>query len=634
MTLPLPSEPAFHFPLALQRWRARRAEIYRRILRPQERLTVSQWADRYRRLSPEASAEPGPWNTDRVPYLREVMDTLSDPLVEQVVLMKSARVGGTEAGNNMLGYLIDRDPCPILVIQPTVEMAKSWSKEQLAPMLRDTPALRGRVRDPKSRESGNTIQQKTFAGGVLSILGANSGTGFRMRSIRVFFGSEVDAWPTSAGSEGDPVELGINRTATFGNRKIYLESTPLLKGFSRIEPAFLEGDQRYFHVPCPVCGFFQRLVWANLRYKDLAAPMYACAGCGALIPEVDKYQMVQRGRWVPSAPFHGIASFHLSALYAPFDGAAWPKLVDRWIRAQADLSRLQTFMNTVLGETWEERGGTISSQGLTDRREHYEQVPGWVEILTAAVDVQDDRLEVKVKGWGPGLESALIAYARIPGDPAKVDVWRDVDRTVFADFPRQDGAVLKVGRFAVDTGGHFTDEAYAYVRARRGRGAVAVKGSSQEGAPLLPRKPGLNNKGRVALYVIGTAAAKDTIFARLRISTPGPGYMHFPEWADAEYFAQLTAEKVVRRQVNGRWRRKYVLKPNERNEALDLEVYNLVALELSGAKPRLMALPSRHAPGEAPETMPTGGVPPVTPPPTPVLPNPFRMPSRGRRGVW
>ena len=621
-------------PVALTRWRHRRGDILRRVLTPPERLTISQWADRYRRLSPESSAEPGPWQTERVPYLRGVMDAMSDPMVEQVVFMKSARVGGTEGGNNMLGYFIDRDPCPILVIQPTVEMAKAWSKEQLAPMLRDTPTLKGKVKDPKSRESGNAIQQKRYPGGVLSILGANSGAGFRMRSVRVFFGSEVDAWPESAGTEGDPVELGINRTNTFGNRKIYLESTPLLKGFSRIEPAFLEGDQRHYHVPCPHCGHFQRLIWANLRFTDLPAPMYACAGCGELIPEVEKYEMVRKGRWVASADFHGIASFHINALYAGFDGAKWSKLADRFVRAQGDLSRLQTFVNTVLGETWEERGGTINADLLRERREHYDGAPGWVEVLTAAVDVQDDRLEVKVKGWGPGLESALIARGVLPGDPAKAEVWRDCDRTIFAEYRRADGTMLKVQRFAVDTGGHFTEESYAYVRARRGRGAIAVKGSSQDKAPLLPRRPSVNNKGKVPLYVVGTTAAKDTIFARLRLTEPGPGYMHFPEWADDNYLEQLTAEKVVRRQINGRWVRRYVLRPNTRNEALDLEVYNLVALELTGARPRLLAMPSRQVAGETPATPAesTPEAPSGTPKPT--LPNPFRLGRRGGRHPW
>lgn len=635
------------YPEALTHWRRERGRTLRRVLAPRPKLTVSEWADAHRILSRENCAEPGPWSTNRVPYLREIMDCFSNPAVEQVVFMKSARIGGTEAGNNVLAYFIDRDPSPILAILPTVDLAKGYSKEQLAPLIRDNACIHGKVKDVGSRDSGNTIQQKTFPGGVLTILGANSGTGFRMRTVRVFYGSEVDAWPASAGSEGDPVALGVKRTETFANRKIYLESTPLLKDLSRIEAAYTEGDQRQYHVPCPDCGHEQLLRWKNLRYEGLPEPLYACEGCGVLIPEEKKYDMVARGRWIAGAPFLGTASFRINALYSPFDGARWPRLVKQWKQINNDNTRLQAFVNTVLGESWEIKGGSVSPTGLMTRRETYpksadgvELLPAGVTVLVAGVDVQDDRIEVTVKGVGPALESWLVAYKVLAGDPGQPEVWQALEAERVREYVHASGALMRIRALCIDTG-HHQKEVAEYVRPRQGQRVIAVKGSSQESAPLLPRRPSVNNKGRVRLYVIGTNAAKATIYSRLRVrwpedTQPGeavPLYCHFPDWADEVYFDQLTAEKVVQAQTNGRWGFRFICPPGRRNEALDCEVYALIAWELCGiTREQLPKMALRLQTSAKPEEPPadpdeTGGESEA--PPAPKKPNPW---SKGGGG--
>ncbi len=290
------------------------------VLRPPPRLTVSQWADEYRRLSPESAAEPGRWRTDRAPYQRGIMDAVNDPTVREIVVMKSAQVGWTEILGNIVGFHVDRDPAPILLIQPTLEMAEAWSKDRLAPMVRDTPALKGKIKDARSRDSGNTLLHKQFPGGHVTIAGANSPAGLASRPIRVVLCDEVDRYPPSAGTEGDPISLARKRSTTFWNRKLLMGSTPTVKDASRIEAAFLASDQRYFLVPCPHCGTEDRLRWQHVRWPEgrPEEAHYVCPHCGAVIEDTDKLRMLESGRWEASTEFNGVAGFHLSELYSPW----------------------------------------------------------------------------------------------------------------------------------------------------------------------------------------------------------------------------------------------------------------------------------------------------------------------------
>lgn len=576
---------------AKREWRTRRAALFRQVLAPPPRLSASEWADRYRFLSRESSAEPGKWRTDRAPYLRGILDVFSDPMIERVVMMSSAQVGKTEILNNVVGYFIDQDPAPILVMQPTLEMGEAWSKDRLAPMLRDTPKLRGRIKDPRARDSGNTLLHKTFAGGQLTVTGANSPSSLAARPIRIVLIDELDRAPASAGTEGDPAALAERRSTTFWNRKIGHFSTPTIKGLSRIEQGWAESDQRRYHVPCPHCGHFQHLTWRGLAWDKQSLPdgsiahlsetaHYVCEACAAVIEESDKRSMLAGGAWVAGQPGRRIAGFHLNALYSPW--ARWESLVREWLEVESIPERLKVFVNTVLGESWEERGDQVDASTLTGRCEAYAaECPRGVGLLTAAVDVQGDRLEFLVKGWGGAQESWLIDHQVFWGDPGQSEVWEALDLAWRKRYAHESGQTLPVRVMVIDSGGHHTDAVYSWVRPRQRRGVFAIAGRAKPGAAIWPRTPSKANKYGVKLFQVGTDTAKDVVFSRLRRTAPGATYMHFPEGTSDEYFAQLTGEKKMRRLVHGRPVYQYV-KTRPRNEALDLEVYNLAALQSLG----------------------------------------------------
>ncbi len=565
-------------------------------------LTVSEWADENRALSPESSAEPGPWRTSRAPYLRGIMDAFSEPTRETVVVMSSSQIGKTEVVLNVLGYYVHQDQAPILVVYPNVEpMAHAFSKDRLAPMLRDSPSLQGLVAAVKSRDSANTILHKTFRGGHITIAGANSAAGLASRPIRVLLCDEVDRYPPSAGTEGDPVSLATRRATTFWNRKIGLLSTPGIRGFSRIEEAHDAGDCRKYHVPCPHCGHRQVLRWSGLKWesnrpetvgyvcgagdlerKDEAGNVLPPLGCGALLLEEDKPRMLAGGEWVAEFPERAVASFHINALYSPW--ARWEEHVTEFLECRGNPERLKAFVMTVLGESWEERGEQVDQSSLRFRAdtegEFAAEVPAGVGVLTSSIDVQGDRLEFLVKGWGAGEESWRIDAGQYWGDPGQPDVWENVAELLTRRFQHEHGAVLQLASMMIDTGGHHAEHVYRFVAPRQARQVYALKGMGGEGRPLIGR-PSRPNKQGVRLMPIGVDTAKDTIFSRLKIAKPGPGYMHLPSSVDDEELAQLTSEKVVRVFFKGRPRREYQ-KVRPRNEALDLEVYAFAALVVLG----------------------------------------------------
>jgi phage terminase large subunit GpA-like protein len=381
-------------------------------------MTVSQWADAERRLSPEASAEPGRWYTSRAEYLRGIMDAISDPAIRQVAVMSSAQVGKTEFILNVIGYHIDRDASPILCIQPTLQMAQAFSKDRLAPMLRDTPKLQGKVKDPRSRDSGNTTLHKVFPGGHITIAGANSAAGLASRPVRIVLCDEVDRYPSSAGTEGDPIRLAAKRATTFWNSKLVTVSTPTVKGASRIEAEWLDSDQREYHVKCPHCGASQTLKWRNVHWEEdkPQTACYTCEECGVTWTDADRFKAIKAGEWIATQPESGVAGFRLSGLYSP-----WVPLDDAvrdFLEAKKLPETLRVWVNTFLGETWEEQGDGIDEANISARREAYENVPDAVHLLTAGVDVQDDRVEVEVLGHGRDEETWSIDHAIIYGDPS------------------------------------------------------------------------------------------------------------------------------------------------------------------------------------------------------------------------
>ena len=581
--------------------------VRRRCFAPPPRLTLSEWADQHRYLSPEGSAEPGRWRTSRAPFLREVMDACSDPAVERVVFMKPAQIGGTEVANNFVGYFMDQDPSPILIVQPTVEVATLWSKERLDPMLRDTPVLRGKVHEGNRREKDQSILRKVFPGGYLAAIGANSASGLRSRPVRAVLADEVDAYAQSAKGaakkdskagamgEGDPLSLAIKRTSNFWNRKILEISTPTVRGVSRIERDYEASDQRQYEVACPFCGHWQVLHWRHVVWeageRDSAA--YRCgevneqtgeltAGCGDRIPEHYKMAMLAEGRWVARRPGRRIRGYWLNALYSPWQ--SWAGLAREWMEAQGQPEELKVFVNTRLAETWEDAGERLSADLLGARREAFASiVPAGAGLLTAAVDVQGDRLEAMVMGWGHGREAWRVRLDQIWGDPAKEEVWQRLDTFLAQPWTHTSGTALPVSWTFVDSGGHHTDAVYRYCKARRGRNVHAIKGMGDPGKAAVGR-PGKRNKWNVPVFPLGVVALKDIATAMLRTDAAGPGFFHLPTEATDAELRQYASEKKVLRYVSGRPQHTYILMGGRTNEAWDLLCYNIAALIALGAK--------------------------------------------------
>lgn len=588
-----------------------------RTVAPPPSLTVSEWADAYRRLSPESSAEPGRWTTARAEYQRGIMDALSDPRITTITIMSSAQVGKTEILNNIVGYYIHQDPAPIMVIQPTLEMAQAWSKDRLDPMIRDTAELKDRVADAKSRTKANTLLHKIFPNGHITMAGANSSASLASRPIRVVLCDQVDRYPPSAGVKGDPVSLVRKRSQTFWNRKHMSTSTPTLKGVSRIEMEFEISDQRFYYVPCPHCHQFQRLLWRNVSWPEHQPEKaeYRCEHCAALFGESQRLAAIKQGEWRASQAFNGHAGFHLSELYSPWSSLSG--MATAFVEAKKSTETLKTFVNTALGESWEDKGETIDNESLFSRREHYAApVPQGALVLTAGVDVQQDRLEVEVIGWGKGEESWSIEYLTIPGDPARQEVWRDLDDLLEQNWLHETDVPLHIAALCIDSGGHHTSIVYDYCARRSQRRVFAVKGQAGSGRPVVQlsvKRPG-NKSRRNNLYLIGVDDAKGILYARLRISEPGPGYCHFPLALSKEYFYQLTAEKQVTRFKKGFPSREW-LKIRARNEALDCRIYGYAALKL--LNPVWSALSKRLQPAESNHSIPTKRVETPSPKPQP-----------------
>lgn len=534
-------------------------------------------------MSPEASSEAGQWLTSRAEYQRGIMDAISDPSIETVVIMSSAQVGKTEIILNCIGYFMDQDPAPMLVVQPTLQMAEAFSKDRLSNMLRDTPALQGTVKDPRARDSGNTLLHKTFPGGHITMAGANSPASLASRPIRIVFNDEVDRYPPSAGAEGDPVALAYKRTTTFWNRKQVLVSTPTISGISRIEAAYLESDQRQYYVPCPECDHVQTLKWKQVKWEDddPATAVYECENCQAPWSDAIRWRAIRQGEWVAESPFQGAAGFRLNELYSP-----WQKLeatVKSFLEAKAYPERLKTWINTTLGETWVEQGEAPDWERLYERSGDYTngQVPADGLFLTAGVDVQKNRIEAEIVAWGLNKQSWSVDFIVFEGDPAKPQVWQKLSALMDKSFVHECGSALPISMLAIDSG-YATQEVYAWCRKFPLSKAMAIKGSDRLIVPLgAPSKVDVTLRGRklksgARVWPVGVSVLKSELYSWLNLTvdedgnTP-PGYCHFPKY-DPEYFKQLTAEQLVTKQVKGYPKREW-RKIRDRNEALDCRVY-------------------------------------------------------------
>lgn len=527
------------------------------------------------------------------------MDAISDPRCETVVIMSSAQVGKTEIVNNLVGYHVHQDPAPILVIQPTTEMGEAWSKDRLAPMLRDSPALRGRVSEAKAKSSGNTLRQKKFPGGHLAIAGANSAAGLASRPIRILCCDEVDRYPPSAGSEGDPVTLGRKRTATFWNRKVVLVSTPTIRGASRIEAAYEASDQRRFWVPCPHCGERQTLRWDAVKWVDgnPATAAYHCGHCGAAWDDAQRWAAVRLGEWRAEGEFRGAAGFHLNELYSP-----WRRLsetVADFLAAKDRPELLKAWVNTALGETWQDRGDAPEWERLIERGEDYPEAwaPNEALALTAGVDVQGARLELYLWAWGRGLTSWLVGREIFDGDPTQAAVWDALRARLDEPVKREGGPPLRVLRAGVDTG-FATAAVYAQLRRMRDPRLMPLKGVERSGATSPVTGPtsvdvteaGRKTRGGLKIWTVAVSTFKSELYRRLWLKREGDdfpvGWVHLPRWAGSEAIKQLVAEQLVTVKDKRGFTRQEWQKLRERNEALDCAVYARAALWVAGADRR------------------------------------------------
>ncbi len=577
-------------------------EAARKAVRPKEFLTVSEWADKHRILSGEGSAEPGEWKTSRTPFLREPMDSLSeDSADEKVVFMKSSQVGGTEAGSNWVGYIMDHAKGPAAIVMPTERSLNDWVSQKFDPMANDTPAVAEALSKKSNKSSDNNAQRKKFLGGILYFKTAGSTSELKSTSLRYALADEVDEWAWST-DQGDPLKLLDIRLTAFGDSKMFIVSSPTVKDASHIEDAFEKGDQRRYHVPCPHCGEMQYLKWHNLRWtkdvknpRKIASVYYACEHNGCVIEEYHKAIMLpEKGhggeaRWVAMAPDHLYKSYHINALYSPIGlGKSWTQLVYEWIDAQDDPKDLMVFINTRLGETYADRSHDIKPNALSARAEPYalRTIPIGCLVLTCGVDTQDDRLEIQITGHGRGGRTWPVDYHVIYGNPGDDDVWDSLGKYLKdAVFVNHFGKSLRIEATAVDTGGHHTHMVYGFSRRAAAdfgvSRVIACKGASTYGRAILgkPSLQDVNWRGQtikkgVALYVIGSDTAKHLLYNRLNGDNekdPGERLVHFSTGLDDSYYDGLVSETYNPRK--NRWE----LKKGKRNEQLDTWVLSIAA---------------------------------------------------------
>lgn len=578
-------------------------------IRPEPDILVSEWADKHRMLPQKSSAEPGPWRTERTPYLREIMDGMSATSdVEEIVLMKGAQLGGSEVLLNALGYIIDHAPGPTMIVQPTVDLAKRFSRQRIEPLVVDTPRLAGKVAEGRSRSARGSMLSKEFMGGILIITGANSAVGLRSMPARWLLLDEVDGYPADVDEEGAPIDLAEARQRTFARGKRIKVSTPTVSGTSVIEAAYLASDRRRYYVPCPECDAmqpleFQRLTWSKLGLEPRDA-VYVCRACEHPIENHEKTAMLARGEWRAEAPTTDtrLRGYHLSALYSPVGWLSWGQIAEQFIKVRKDPEKFRVWTNTVLGETWKERGEAPEWERLHARREPYElgTVPRGGLILTAGADVQKDRIVVEIVAWGRGKRSWSIDYGVLPGDTADLEggPWHQLDELLARSFPHEDSTdehpiEMPIRVLAVDSG-YNTQTVYTWCRKYPLNRVIAVKG--QEGGGVLigtPTSVDINLRGRrpihgYKVWPVCGAVAKSELYGFLRLEVPAEdqpypaGFCHFPEY-DEDYFKQLTGEHLVsHKNKRGFVMLAWELIPGRENHVLDCRAYARAAAAVAG----------------------------------------------------
>lgn len=563
-----------------------------------ENLTVSEWADRYRKLSPENSAEAGQWKTSRTPYLRDIMDAFTDDRVQQIVVVAGSQVGKTECELNMLGYMIDQDPGPAMFVLPALDTAEDFSKRRLTPMLRDTEPLKGKIEAAKAKSGNNTILKKIYPGGMLTFAGSNSPSSLASIPARYVFGDEIDRWTRDAGGEGDPWKLLQARTTTFYNRKMVQVSTPTIKGSSPIVSAFELGTQEYWSVLCPDCGEYHFIDFNSMRFDPKVVMVggkkqfmvekvdYACPDCGCINSEqVIRHQPM---KWIaksPEAIKNGCRSFWINAFTSPWK--SWIDIVREFLESKDDPEKLKTVYNTLFGQLWEERGA-VDEDEIISRAEEYEaELPDGVLCLTCGVDTQDDRLEYEVVGYGFNEENWGIEKGFIMGRPSEDETWTKLDGIINRVWRFASGKGLRISLTFVDSGGHYTQDVYERCAQRINQRVFAIKGANTPDTPYTapPKKVDITRRGKKVgkawLYMIGVDAGKEHIMSGLKIKAEGARRSHFPsnpgKGYDMLFYSGLLSERMT--YSKGRWRWEKI-PGHERNEALDCRNYANAAFKV------------------------------------------------------
>lgn len=653
MQSPTESNATSAFDLQLEDGGTVYAESFAESVRPPALVDIDTWADENRILSGKASSEPGPWRTDRVPFAREIMKELSvSSSTTEIVFKKATQIVGTEIILNWAGYVIDYAPAAMMIVWPTSNTGKRNSKQRLSPLIDETPVLKRKVVPARSRESGNTTLMKEFAGGVLVVAGANSAAELKSMPIKFLAEDEVDEYPDDLDGQGDPGKLAEKRTTNFPRRKIYKCSSPTVKGFSKIDDAYEASDQRRYNVPCPSCHQKQVLVWDQMRWTlkkvlefvcyecgqtsdgdlvdgdkhicpvcqvetviedrnlqeretdELISVFYECVHCQFEIAEYHKTEMLAGGEWIAERPGPDrAAGFHINALYAPLGWYSWREAVKDYIEALVNETLMKVFQNTVLAESYVDK---------TAERPEVEDVKGMAEayrigvvpegglMLIASVDVQGNRLEVKLKAWGRGEESWLIDYHVIHGDPDDDSVWSALEEFINKKIPHVGGGELPIVAVGIDSG-YKTQRVYNFCRNSKHRHVIPLKGMPNDGRAILgtPNKQDIDYRGErikqgIKLWTVGTYAAKSQIYGRLKPNVDKEtgeileraDRMHFPIGLPDEYYDQLTAESLITlvNKKTGKARREWRKKASDKNEALDLEVYNIATSIYAGIK--------------------------------------------------
>lgn len=571
--------------------------------KPPENVTLSEWADKYRYLSAESSAEVGPWQTSRTPYLKKPMDAFTDPNIKQIVLMASSQLGKSEFLLNAIGYIIDQKPASILFIQPTIPDAQKFSRQRITPMIRDTPKIAAKFEGQEKKQfkktgkSTNTVLQKSFRGGILTMAGSNAPSALASIPSRYVIGDEVDRWAFSAGKEGDPWQVATARQVTFYNRKSIRVSSPTIKGESKIEEAFYKGTQEIWSHCCPECGVFSQIIFDDIRFEYektkaaggkstyiVSSVRWHCPECGAEFTQNEMRKAPQM--WIeynPEAYLTGIRSFKINSLSSPWQ--SWQDICAKFLEAKDDPEMLKAFINTILGESYEDREKVEDPVVLYNRRETYSaELPSGVLVLTCGVDTQDNRLEYEVVGYGRFGESWGIEYGYIMGKPDTVAVWETLDNIIDKSYSFANGKKLKISLTFVDSGGHYTQEVYEACYQRRFKNVFAIKGKGGADIPYtqppskIPLGKSKSSSRKVFLYTIGVDSGKQQIMDKLKVQEAGPKYCHFPRNEDKNYtmhyFEGILAENLIlKTDKSGRKKWEWVKVANVPNEPLDVRNY-------------------------------------------------------------